>query len=58
MNLTDIFSLSHRSSSNQINGSMEYTFQDGDAIQPVSYLKELHSKIGMSITMIYGYTTF
>ncbi|XP_016382771.1 uncharacterized protein LOC107719771 isoform X3 [Sinocyclocheilus rhinocerous] len=30
------------SSSNQIDGRMDYTFQDGDAIQPVSFLNELH----------------
>ncbi|KAG1956338.1 hypothetical protein F2P79_008096 [Pimephales promelas] len=36
------------SSSNQINGSMEYTFQNGDAIQPVSFLNELHSQLGIS----------
>ncbi|XP_059410473.1 mucin-2 [Carassius carassius] len=29
------------SSSNQIEGSMDYSFQDGDTIQPVSFLKEL-----------------
>ncbi|XP_016383486.1 flocculation protein FLO11-like [Sinocyclocheilus rhinocerous] len=29
------------SSSNQIDGGMDYTFQDGDAIQPVSFLNEL-----------------
>ncbi|KAL1281983.1 hypothetical protein QQF64_000786 [Cirrhinus molitorella] len=29
---------------NQIDGKMEYTFQDGDAIQPVSFLNELHSQ--------------
>ncbi|XP_016088966.1 uncharacterized protein [Sinocyclocheilus grahami] len=29
------------SSSNQIDGRMDYTFQDGDAIQPVSFLNEL-----------------
>ncbi|KAG1956330.1 hypothetical protein F2P79_008096 [Pimephales promelas] len=39
------------SSSNQINGSMEYTFQDGDVIQPVSYLKELHSQIVITTTV-------
>ncbi len=27
-----------RSTSNQIDGRMEYIFQDGDAIQPVSFL--------------------
>jgi len=48
MSVTVIFCLSHRSSSNQIDGSMEYIFQDGDVIQPVSYLKELHSLMGMS----------
>ncbi|XP_052400763.1 uncharacterized protein LOC127948374 [Carassius gibelio] len=30
-----------RSSSNQIEGSMDYSFQDGDTIQPVSFLNEL-----------------
>ncbi len=30
-----------RSTSNQIDGRMEYIFQDGDAIQPVSFLNEL-----------------
>ncbi|XP_016088975.1 chitinase-like protein PB1E7.04c [Sinocyclocheilus grahami] len=30
------------STSNQIDGRMEYTFQDGDAIQPISFLNELH----------------
>ncbi|XP_067260213.1 uncharacterized protein [Chanodichthys erythropterus] len=32
------------STSNQINGSMGYTFQDGDAIQPVSFLNELRAQ--------------
>jgi len=32
---------------------MEYTFQDGDAIQPVSFLNELRSQMGMSKLTIY-----
>ncbi|KTG45435.1 hypothetical protein cypCar_00036368 [Cyprinus carpio] len=32
------------STSNQIDGRMEYTFQDGDVIQPVSFLNELRSQ--------------
>ncbi len=39
--LNSIFSLFCRSTSNQIDGRMEYTFQDGDVIQPVSFLNEL-----------------
>ncbi|XP_056106416.1 mucin-5AC [Rhinichthys klamathensis goyatoka] len=46
------------SSSNQIDGRMEYTFQEGDAIRPVSFLNELHLQLGMSIMMIYGFTKF
>ncbi len=38
--LNSIFSLFCRSTSNQIDGRMEYTFQDGD-VQPVSFLNEL-----------------
>jgi len=34
---------------------MEYTFQDGDAIQPVSFLNELRSQMGMSKLTIYIY---
>ncbi|XP_059411004.1 mucin-5AC-like [Carassius carassius] len=34
-------SFNFTSSSNQIDGRMDYSFQDGDAIQPVSFLKEL-----------------
>ena len=35
------FFFSCRSSSNQIDGRMDYSFQDGDAIQPISFLNEL-----------------
>ncbi|XP_056106415.1 probable maltase-glucoamylase 2 [Rhinichthys klamathensis goyatoka] len=40
------------SSSNQINGSMEYTFQDGDDIQPVSFLNELRSQMELTTTTV------
>ncbi len=46
--LTDIFCFSCRSTSNQIEGRMEYTFKDEDAIQPVSFLNELRSQTGLS----------
>ncbi|KAK7161429.1 hypothetical protein R3I94_004190 [Phoxinus phoxinus] len=36
------------SSSNQIDGTIEYTFQDGDVIQPVSFLNELRSQTKLS----------
>ncbi|KAL0203269.1 hypothetical protein M9458_001287, partial [Cirrhinus mrigala] len=29
------------STSSQIDGTIDYTFQDGDAIQPISFLNEL-----------------
>ncbi|XDV15464.1 hypothetical protein PO909_015547 [Leuciscus waleckii] len=40
------------SSSNQIDGRMEYTFQDGDAIQPVSFLNELRSQMELTTTTV------
>ncbi|XP_051980560.1 uncharacterized protein LOC127641664, partial [Xyrauchen texanus] len=39
-----------RSTSNQISGSMEYSFHDGDLIQPVSFLNELHQLMGFTTT--------
>ncbi len=44
-----------RSTSNQIDGRMEYIFQDGDAIQPVSFLNEL--RLPTTTTVIPGTTT-
>ncbi|XP_016382769.1 uncharacterized threonine-rich GPI-anchored glycoprotein PJ4664.02-like isoform X2 [Sinocyclocheilus rhinocerous] len=41
------------SSSNQIDGRMEYTFQDGDAIQPVSFLNELQSQSELTHTTMF-----
>ncbi len=41
-----------RSTSNQIDGRMEYIFQDGDAIQPVSFLNEL--RLPTTTTVIPG----
>ncbi|XP_073717898.1 uncharacterized protein [Misgurnus anguillicaudatus] len=38
------------STSDQIHGNMDYTFQDGDEIQPVSFLNELHKLMGLSTT--------
>ncbi|XP_058629477.1 mucin-2 [Onychostoma macrolepis] len=38
------------STSNLIDGRMEYTFQDGDAIQPVSFLNELRSPTVLTTT--------
>lgn len=43
-----------RSTSNQIEGIMEYTFQDGEVIKPVSFLNELHLLMGMSYSIIYS----
>ncbi|XP_056106417.1 uncharacterized protein LOC130084915 [Rhinichthys klamathensis goyatoka] len=39
------------SSSNQIDGRMEYTFQEGDAIRPVSFLNELHLQLVITTTV-------
>ncbi|XP_042571947.1 LOW QUALITY PROTEIN: uncharacterized threonine-rich GPI-anchored glycoprotein PJ4664.02-like [Cyprinus carpio] len=44
-----------RSTSNKIDGRMDYTFQDGDAIQPVSFLNELH--LPTTTTVLPGTTT-
>ncbi|XP_073699231.1 uncharacterized protein [Garra rufa] len=38
------------STSNQIEGRMDYTFQDGDAIQPVSFLNELRLQTVLTTT--------
>ncbi|XP_058637365.1 uncharacterized protein wu:fc34e06 [Onychostoma macrolepis] len=38
------------STSNQIDGRMDYTFQDKDAIQPVSFLNELRSQTASTLT--------
>ncbi|XP_073670285.1 uncharacterized protein [Paramisgurnus dabryanus] len=38
------------STSDQIFGNMDYTFQDGAVIQPVSFLNELHKLMGLSTT--------
>ncbi|XP_042614833.1 mucin-5AC-like [Cyprinus carpio] len=43
------------STSNQIDGRMEYTFQDGDVIQPVSFLNELRLP---TTTTVFPETTF
>ncbi|XP_051559533.1 uncharacterized protein LOC127444302 [Myxocyprinus asiaticus] len=45
------------SSSNQIEGIMEYTFQDGDVIQPVSFLNELRLLMGLTTTTVSLLTT-
>ncbi|XP_051559532.1 uncharacterized protein LOC127444301 [Myxocyprinus asiaticus] len=45
------------SSSNQIEGIMEYTFQDGDVIQPVSFLNELRLLMGLTTTTMSLLTT-
>ncbi|XP_048052544.1 mucin-5AC isoform X6 [Megalobrama amblycephala] len=42
---------------NQINGSMGYTFRDGDAIQPVSFLKELRSQLQLTTTTAFPEST-
>ncbi|XP_056623437.1 mucin-17-like [Triplophysa dalaica] len=39
------------STSDQINGMVNYTFQDGDAIQPVSFLNLLRLPIGSTTTV-------
>ncbi|XP_050962020.1 LOW QUALITY PROTEIN: uncharacterized protein LOC127163049, partial [Labeo rohita] len=39
-----------KSTSDQIDGSMDYTFQDEDAIQPVSFLNELRSQTVLTTT--------
>ncbi|XP_016342947.1 uncharacterized threonine-rich GPI-anchored glycoprotein PJ4664.02-like [Sinocyclocheilus anshuiensis] len=41
------------STSNQIDGSMDYIFQDGDAIQPVSFLNELRSQSELTHTTMF-----
>ncbi|XP_051560286.1 uncharacterized protein LOC127444777 [Myxocyprinus asiaticus] len=46
------------STSNQIEGIMEYTFQDGDVIQPVSFLNELRLLIELTTTTVSPFTTF
>ncbi|XP_065121425.2 uncharacterized protein [Paramisgurnus dabryanus] len=38
------------STSDQIHGNMDYTFQDGAEIQPVSFLNELRKLMGLSTT--------
>ncbi|XP_016346600.1 serine-rich adhesin for platelets-like isoform X2 [Sinocyclocheilus anshuiensis] len=43
------------STSNQIDGRMEYSFQDGDVIQPVSFLNELRLP---TTTTVFPETTF
>ncbi|XP_051747604.1 mucin-5AC-like isoform X8 [Ctenopharyngodon idella] len=40
------------STSNQIDGSMGYTFQDEDVIQPVSFLNELRSQMELTTTTV------
>ncbi|XP_067298588.1 uncharacterized protein [Pseudorasbora parva] len=45
------------SSSNQIDGSMAYTFQDGDTIKPVSFLNLLHSQLGLTTTTVFPEST-
>ncbi|KAK9981308.1 hypothetical protein ABG768_000859, partial [Culter alburnus] len=41
----------------QINGSMGYTFRDGDAIQPVSFLNELRSQLQLTTTTVFPEST-
>ncbi|XP_051560287.1 uncharacterized protein LOC127444778 [Myxocyprinus asiaticus] len=45
------------STSNQIEGIMEYTFQDGEVIKPVSFLNELHLLMGLTTTTVSPMTT-
>ncbi|KAL0203287.1 hypothetical protein M9458_001305, partial [Cirrhinus mrigala] len=42
------------STTNQIVGTMDYTFQDGDAIQPISFLNELRL---LTTTTVFPQTT-
>ncbi|XP_051747154.1 uncharacterized protein LOC127510977 isoform X33 [Ctenopharyngodon idella] len=45
------------STSNQIDGSMGYNFQDGDAIQPVSFLNELRLQLQLTTTTVFPEST-
>ncbi|XP_051559529.1 uncharacterized protein LOC127444298 [Myxocyprinus asiaticus] len=45
------------STSNQIAGSMEYSFHDGDLIQPISFLNELRLLMGLTTTPVFSVTT-
>ncbi|XP_051559531.1 uncharacterized protein LOC127444300 [Myxocyprinus asiaticus] len=42
---------------NHIEGIVEYTFQDGDVIKPVSFLNELGKLMGLNTTTVYPLTT-
>ncbi|XP_073670547.1 uncharacterized protein [Paramisgurnus dabryanus] len=46
----NLSSTNFTSTSDQIHGNMDYTFQDGDEIQPVSFLNELRKLMGLSTT--------